>query len=91
MYETISPELLTILLKSYMKEIESENQSVLSDSLQTQGIYSPGILQARTPKWVPVPSSRGSSRPRDRTQPRWPALQADSLPAKPPGNPHKSQ
>ena len=27
-----------------------------------------GILQARTRDWVAVPSSRGSSRPRDRTQ-----------------------
>ena len=41
MYETVSPELLTILLKSYMKEIESESHSVLSDSLRPYGIYSP--------------------------------------------------
>ena len=27
-----------------------------------------GILQARTLEWVAMPSSRGSSRPRDRTQ-----------------------
>ena len=27
-----------------------------------------GILQARTVEWVAMPSSRGSSRPRDRTQ-----------------------
>ena len=26
-----------------------------------------GILQARIPEWVPIPSSRGTSRPRDRT------------------------
>ena len=37
-----------------------------------------GILQARILGWVAVPFSRGSS------QPRSPALQADSLPAEPP-------
>ena len=26
-----------------------------------------GILQARTPKWVAIPFSRGSSQPRDQT------------------------
>ena len=36
-----------------------------------------GILQARILEWVAVPFSRGSS------QPRSPALQADSLPAEP--------
>ena len=35
----------------------------------------PGILQARILEWVTVPFSRGSS------QPRSPALQANSLPA----------
>ena len=38
-----------------------------------------GILQARTLEWVAFPFSRDSS------QPRSPALQADSLPAEPPG------
>ena len=42
-----------------------------------------GILQARTLEWVAFPFSRGSSRLRDRT-----ALQADSLPAEPPGKPN---
>ena len=42
-----------------------------------------GILQARILEWVAVPFSRGSSQPRDRTQS--PTLQADSLPAEPPG------
>ena len=45
-----------------------------------------GILQVRILEWVPF--SRGSSQPRD--QPRSLALQADSLPAKPPGKPKKS-
>ena len=40
-----------------------------------------GILQARILEWIAFPSSRGSS------QPRSPALQADSLPAEPQGKP----
>ena len=44
-----------------------------------------GILQARILKWVAFPFSRTSSQPTDRT--RSPALQADSLPAEPPGKP----
>ena len=42
------------------------------------------ILQARILEWVAVPFSRGSSLPRD--QSRSPVLQADSLPAEPPGS-----
>jgi len=39
-----------------------------------------GILQARILERIPIPFSRGSSRPRD-CEPRSPALQADSLPS----------
>ena len=42
-----------------------------------------GILQARILEWVAVPSSSGSSQPR--SQNGYPVLQADSLPAEPPG------
>ena len=42
------------------------------------------ILQARILEWVAISFSRGSSRPRDRTQ--TPALQAESLPTELPGN-----
>ena len=41
-----------------------------------------GILQARILKWVAMPSSRGSSQPRDR--PVSPALQTNFLPSEPP-------
>ena len=41
------------------------------------------FFQARILEWVAMPSSRGSSKPRDRT--RSPALQEDSLPSEPPG------
>ena len=50
-----------------------------------------GILQGRILEWVTMPSSRGSSQPRDweepREEPGSPALQADSLSAEPPGKP----
>ena len=48
-----------------------------------------GILQARTLEWVAMPSSRGSSRPRDQTQVAGikPKLRADSLLLAPPGKP----
>ena len=45
------------------------------------------ILQARILEWVAIPSSRGSSQPRDQTQVS--PLQVDSLPAEPPGKPIK--
>ena len=44
------------------------------------------ILQARMLEWVAMPSSSGSSQPRDRTGS--PALQADSFPAELPGKPN---
>ena len=43
------------------------------------------ILQARTLEWVAMPSSRDLPNPG--TEPRSPALQADSLPAEPHGKP----
>ena len=50
-----------------------------------------GILQARILEWVAMPSSRGSSRPRDRTHISLCLLhwQADSLPLLPPGKMEK--
>ena len=51
-----------------------------------------GILQARTLEWVAIPFSRGSS-PGDLPHPGIelgsPSLQADSLPAEPPGRPQR--
>ena len=43
-----------------------------------------GMLQARILEWVAMPSSRGSSRPRDQTV----SPQAESLPLAIPGKPH---
>ena len=44
-----------------------------------------GVFQAGILKWVAMPSSRGSSQPRDQTQVS--CLQADSLPSESPGKP----
>ena len=48
-----------------------------------------GILQARILEWVAMPSSRGSSQPR--VEPRSLAVQEDSLPSEPPGNPKNTR
>ena len=45
-----------------------------------------GILQARILEWVATPSSRDLPNPG--IEPRSPTLQADSLPAEPPGKPN---
>ena len=44
-----------------------------------------GVLQARMLEWVAMPSSRGSSQPRDET--RLCLLQAGSIQLAPPGKP----
>ena len=44
-----------------------------------------GVLQAGILKWVAIPLSKGSSRPR--VEPECPTLQADSLPSEPPVKP----
>ena len=61
------------------------SHSVMSDSWRPpvvrQAPLSIGILQARMLEWVAMPSSRGSSQPRDRTPYSVAfALQTDSLP-----------
>ena len=48
-----------------------------------QALLSMGILQTRILEWVAMPSSMGSSQPRDQTQVS--TLQADSLLSEPPG------
>ena len=57
---------------------------VVSDSV-IPGSSVHGLLQARILEWVAIPFSRGSSQPK--VDPWSPALQADSLPSKPPGKP----
>ena len=57
--------------------------SPMDCSLPGSSVY--GILWARILERVAIPISRGSSQPRDQTQVS--TLQADSLPAEPPGKP----
>ena len=42
--------------------------SVMSNSLRSHTSLSMGFLQARILEWIAMPSSRGPSQPRDRTQ-----------------------
>ena len=47
----------------------SQSCSVVSNSLQPDGLYNPsGFLQARILEWVAFPFSRGSFQPGDQTQ-----------------------
>jgi len=64
--------------------LESESHLVVSDSLRHHGIVY-GILQARILEWVAFPSP--GDLPSPGIKPRSPSLQADSLPAEPPGKP----
>ena len=76
-----------------MEKCESERRSVLSDSLRPHGLYSPwnspgqdtgiswNILACQDT--FPSPGDL----PNPGMEPRSPALQADSLPAEPPGKP----
>ena len=58
----------------YIYGSESVSRSAMSDSLWPHGLYSPPgssvheILQGRILEWAAMPSSRGSSRLRERTQ-----------------------
>ena len=71
--ESDTPELLLLLSRfSHVRLYAAPSDSPV-----------PGILQARTLEWVAMPSSRGSSQPRDQTQGLNPSLlhwQADYLP-----------
>ena len=71
-YTTLS---ITITLASHSDGGAKESQAaqscpILCDPMDCSppGSSVRGILQERILEWVAVPSSRGSSRPRDRTQ-----------------------
>ena len=49
-----------------------------------------GILQTKILEWIPMPSSRESSQPKDWIEYRSTALLADSLLSEPPGKPMKT-
>ena len=62
--------------------IASESRSLMSDCLRPQGLYSPWDSPGQN-TGVPSPGHL----PNPGIKPRSPALQADSLPAEPPGKP----
>ena len=64
---------------------ESENHSIVSNSLQPHDYTVHGILQARILEWVVFPSP--GDLPNPGIKPRSPALSVDSLPAEPQGKP----
>ena len=73
----------TVLSRSVMSD------SVMPWTIACQAPTSMRILQARMLEWVAMPSSRGSSQPRDPTQS--PALHEDSLLSQPPGKPKNTK
>ena len=54
--------------KGERQESQSESHSVVSDSLQPYGLYSPWNSPGQNTRVGAVPFSRGSSQPRDQTQ-----------------------
>ena len=77
------PMLPTMGTTSYVSylNLESESHSVLSDSLRSHGLYSPWNSPGQITGVSSLSLSRGSSNPG--IEPRFPALQADSLPTEP--------
>ena len=73
--------LLTLLFPVRVLFSESESCSVVSDSSRPTDYPVHGTLLTRILEWGAVPFLRGSSKPRS------PTLQANSLPAEPPGKP----
>ena len=67
-------------------ESESESRSVMSDSLQPHGLYSPWNSPGQNTVVGGLSFSRGSSQPRS-PKPTSPALQVDSSPSEPPAKP----
>ena len=67
-----------------MTNRESESCSVVSDSLRPHGVSSPGNSPGQNTGVGSLSLSPGDL-PNPGIEPRSPALQADSLPAEPPG------
>ena len=68
---------------------ESESRSVMSDPLRPQGLYSPWNFQGQNTGVGSLSLLQGIC-PTQGSNPGPPALQADSLPAEPPGKPKTS-
>ena len=66
------------LRRTVCRFLESESCSVVSNSLQSHGLYRPEY-------WSGQPSPSPGDLPNPGIKPRSPALQVDSVPAEPPG------
>ena len=66
---------------------ESESHSVLSNSLQPHGLYSPWNSSGQNTGVGSLSLLQGNL-PHPGIEPRYPTLQADSLPPEPPGKPN---
>ena len=65
---------------------ESGSRSVVSDSLQPHGLYSPWNSQGQNTGVGNFLFPSPEDLPNPGIEPRFPAMQADSLPSEPPGN-----
>ena len=63
----LSPWVRPLYMPTVTK-VASESRSVMSDSLQPQGLYSPWNSPGQILEWVAFPFSMGSVQPRDQTQ-----------------------
>ena len=69
--------------------ISQFSHSVMSDTLRPHGLYM-SMAFSRPAYWSRQPFPSPGDLPNPGIKPRSPALQADSLPAKPPGKPKKT-
>ena len=80
-----------IVLLCTLKESKSVSHSVMSDSLQPYGLYSPlgssALKFSRQDYWSVLPCPSVEDLPDPGIECRSPALQADSLLTEPPGKP----
>ena len=81
LFYRISPTCIQVI------QSESGSRSVLSDSLQPHGLYSPWNSPGQNTEVGSRSLLQGSIPPNQGIEPRSPALQADSLPVSEPGKP----
>ena len=72
---------------SHQGRPESESCSVMSDSLRPRGLYSPWNFPGQNTGVGSLSLLQGIFPTQESNKPRSPTLQADSLPAEPPGKP----
>ena len=83
--------LLLVIIPCAVLRLVTQSCSTFCDPMDSSlpGSSVHGILQARILEWIAMPSSRGSSQPRDQTQVSHVAV--TSLPSEPPGKPKNTR